>query len=340
VRHLALCQISALEPFLNLLREEGIPARRHLAAAQIPDGFVDQPGTFIAKLQLYQFLNSIARHEGIPDLGIRGGKSLRVDQLGEAGASIYRAPTLLDACRNFAGFIDRFVDGNDVWVETDSPDRAWLLNRVTDDLGPGRDIADHGGVMMLTGVIRLAAGPDWYPRAIRLQTEPAPDAFASTPFAEARIEYNCPATGVAFESRLLHGPLGTRGDSSIDESGGISTPALPDSFGAMLEILLVPHVLLGQIPSLETAAEIIGTSPRTLRRRLADEGIGYRQVTDRVRFRRARELLADSGLSITEIAYGLGYSGPNNFTRAFRRMSTFTPGEYRRTGELDLTQDR
>ena len=73
---------------------------------------------------------------------------------------------------------------------------------------------------------------------------------------------------------------------------------------------------------------------------LREEGIGYRQVTDRVRFRRARELLADSGLSITGIAHGLGYSGPNNFTRAFRHMSSFTPDEYRRTGELDLTQDR
>ena len=142
---------------------------------------------------------------------------------------------------------------------------------------------------------------------IQLAAGPAADAFANTP---------------------------------IVESDGTSDSAPPLSFGAMLETLLVPHVPAGQIPSLETAAEIVGTSPRTLRRRLYDEGIGYRQVTDRVRFRRARELPAESGLSTTEIAYGLGYFRPNDLVRAFRRVSALRPDLYGQKDDSGESPDR
>ena len=43
----------------------------------------------------------------------------------------------------------------------------------------------------------------------------------------------------------------------------------------------------------------------------------------------AKELLSGSPLSITEIAYQLGFSDNHNFSRTFKRITGQTPGDYR-----------
>lgn len=81
--------------------------------------------------------------------------------------------------------------------------------------------------------------------------------------------------------------------------------------------------------SIELGAEIAGTSPRTLRRRLHHEGTSWRQVVDGVRLERSAELLQNSPLSIAQISLELGYSDPAHFTRAFRRWTGESPSAYR-----------
>jgi AraC-like DNA-binding protein len=83
-------------------------------------------------------------------------------------------------------------------------------------------------------------------------------------------------------------------------------------------------------PSLETAAEVTGMSPRSIQRRLTRDGLNYRCVIDRVRFPVATEMLTTSHASLDEIVFALGYSRANNFMRAFRSLTGVTPGEYRR----------
>lgn len=50
----------------------------------------------------------------------------------------------------------------------------------------------------------------------------------------------------------------------------------------------------------------------------------------RIRVRRACELLARGGHSLSAIAYATGYADQSHFTRNFRRAVGTTPGEYRR----------
>jgi AraC-like DNA-binding protein len=83
-------------------------------------------------------------------------------------------------------------------------------------------------------------------------------------------------------------------------------------------------------PSIELAAEIAGLSPRTLRRRLADEGTSWRRIVDDARLEACDRLLRDPGRSLGEIAAELGYSDQANMSRAFRRWTGECPSAYRR----------
>jgi AraC-like DNA-binding protein len=103
----------------------------------------------------------------------------------------------------------------------------------------------------------------------------------------------------------------------------------PDTESAALEAVLARRVAGGDTAIASVAREL-GTSSRTLQRRLAAEGTSYQAVLDRVRRGAAEGYLADSTLSVGEVAYLLGYSEPAAFHRAFRRWRGLTPLEYRK----------
>jgi AraC family transcriptional regulator len=58
-------------------------------------------------------------------------------------------------------------------------------------------------------------------------------------------------------------------------------------------------------------------------------GFSPHQWLVRIRMERARELLTNSRLTITEIALAVGYQTPSSFTQAFRASTGTTPTEYR-----------
>lgn len=82
-------------------------------------------------------------------------------------------------------------------------------------------------------------------------------------------------------------------------------------------------------PSFEDICRRVGSSARTLRRRLGEEGTGYQELLDEARFSWAKHALQFSRRPVTQIAYDLGYSAPSNFTRAFRRALGTSPSDFR-----------
>ncbi len=83
-------------------------------------------------------------------------------------------------------------------------------------------------------------------------------------------------------------------------------------------------------PPLEEAARRLHMSARTLKRRLREERSSYRELLDRHRQQLATQRLQDDRLSIGEIAAELGYTAPENFTRAFRKWTGLSPSAMRR----------
>ena len=79
---------------------------------------------------------------------------------------------------------------------------------------------------------------------------------------------------------------------------------------------------------LEQWAEWAGLSPRTLSRRfVAETGLSFAQWRTQARLLRALERVAD-GVSVTAIAFELGYDNVSAFIDMFRRATGTTPGRY------------
>jgi len=76
-------------------------------------------------------------------------------------------------------------------------------------------------------------------------------------------------------------------------------------------------------------ARALGMSPRTLSRRLVEEGTSFFKTLEGLRKSLAVNYLRDSNLALAEIAFLLGYSGLSSFSDAFKRWTGKTPGQYR-----------
>ncbi len=100
------------------------------------------------------------------------------------------------------------------------------------------------------------------------------------------------------------------------------------TFRAAVENAIVPLLPHGKVRASEIATRL-GLSLRTSARWLALEGVTFSEVLESLRGDLARQYLSDPDLSISRIAWLLGYQEVSAFTHAFKRWTGKTPREAR-----------
>ncbi|KIC47436.1 MAG: helix-turn-helix domain-containing protein [Ruegeria sp.] len=92
---------------------------------------------------------------------------------------------------------------------------------------------------------------------------------------------------------------------------------------------LITRSMPGFILQAEDVAEKLGVSPRTLARRLNEEGTTYREVVDDLRCDLAQTFIKN-GMNLSEISYSLGYADQAAFSTAFKRWTGQAPSSFRK----------
>jgi AraC-like DNA-binding protein len=97
-----------------------------------------------------------------------------------------------------------------------------------------------------------------------------------------------------------------------------------NAFALRVENAIVPLLPHGKANAKDVARKL-GMSQRTLARHLASEGVTFVKMLQELRLDLAKRDLADRELSITQIAWLLGYREVSAFTNAFKRWTGETP---------------
>ena len=183
---------------------------------------------------------------------------------------------------------------------------------------------------------RALIGQRASPLEIRFR-HPAPsDTSAHEAFFASPVAFGAARNEILFDRAFLDTPL-VKADPELAAYFQRHTESLmrrcgrEKSVAERLEAVLVEDVTHG-LPSLETAAARMGMSPRTLRRRLADEHTRFQDVLVQARCNLAKRYLAQPKLALGEVAFLLGFSEPSAFHRAFKRWTRSTPGAWRQRG--------
>lgn len=152
---------------------------------------------------------------------------------------------------------------------------------------------------------------------------------------QAPVHYDQPCTGWRFDARWLELPVVQNAQSLAEFMQQAPASLLvkyrdQSSMTERIRRILRRH-LAEELPSLDDIGHQLAMTPQTLRRRLHDEGQGFRAIKDDLRRDAAIEYLARPELTLPEIASLLGFSEASTFHRAFKHWTGVAPGEYRHT---------
>ena len=117
--------------------------------------------------------------------------------------------------------------------------------------------------------------------------------------------------------------LSTVADSLLKETEGKVT------LSENVRRIVIEKFKSGMPRDLETIANELSFSSRTLQRKLQQEGQTLGELVDQVTMNLAKKYLSERNLSISEISYVLGFNDPSNFSRSFKRLIGMTPENYR-----------
>ena len=164
-------------------------------------------------IETRDFLNSVARAEGISDLGFHACGQQGAEHLGMYGRLVSQSLTIHDLLETTFEFISSFNSGLHIWVEHHQ-DQVRYCQQYVDSLP--RDLTKevvHLGFATAMKAAKCALGADWRPNRIELPTDPI-DLTAHIPgLADLPIAFNQPHTSIWLDQKLLSTPL-PRSDSS------------------------------------------------------------------------------------------------------------------------------
>ena len=311
------------------LADLGVPAGEVLASCGISADLLDDIEGVLPYAKAGELLDACGAATNCPHFGLLVGQKADLGHFGPLGESARNAATLEEAFGDLAAHPYR-------------NDESGMFYLWPDD-----------ETFSLCHAVPLGGAPHWAPiisdMALASVSQIARDLTGVEPF-EVHMARRAPVDPTVY-ARHLRAPVRFESEKSAlvyarsDLAGAIpgADPELRAAAQWRLEQLanatppgvlsrtrraIVP-LLQSKTLSLSGVAETLSMQPRTLNRRLAPEGASFQGEVERLRSEVSRQLLANTDLPISQIAYALGYSAISAFSRSFRRWTGTSPGEWR-----------
>lgn len=319
-----LIKAAQVWPFVDTVSRRGGPVVSLCRKAGLPLKAVREKRGVVGEHAAWRFVEYASEQLGLDHFGYICAVEHPVDSTRELGGLRMRmAPTLEKLLEYFIEDV-RAEDTGTPYSLTHDGNLAWFHRElILRDSGASWQTEQYV-ITVITQIVRLCADPAWLPPKLRIASSARPLAVPDE-WAGIDIEWGHDATQIAIEDHVMALPsreaseeLNERYDRSLDDD---------------LTVLDIEYLVDRQIwsggTSVGAAANELGLSVATLKRRLRERGKTYSTVVSNRRHYWAKELLATI-MPIRDIAKTLGYPYPGNFTRAFARMAGMTPADFRR----------
>jgi AraC-like DNA-binding protein len=321
----------------DTLRDSGVDTTRLLQVAGIDEALFNARDAKLTEIEVEHFVSAARRLTGREDLGFEMGRRIKMNSHDLLGYGLLSCSSL----HEFMGLASRHYH---LMTET------WTMSYRRHF--SGGEMIYTPSVALNTESLRfyletlamahqnqvhLLLGGQVQPYDIYLSM-PTPSHLqryqALSPVRFHFHESAVPGLRVVMGSDLLDLPLAL-GDPQvvreIDERCSALGQRMPRADVGWGEyVTMVLREARGEQVTLEDLAKRVNVSARTIDRHLKKEGLGYRELSDKVRFERACELLCAEGASVVDVALRMGFSDAANFSRAFKRVVGVSPGEYQR----------
>lgn len=314
-------------------RETGIELKTLLKKAGLTRQQIEDRGVRVDVHHQIQFLNLTADALKDEFLGFNLGQSCDLRELGLLYYVTASSETLGHALQRAARYSSITNEGLSLKYL-----QARDIRIVFNYVGVARHLDRHQIEFCMTALIRLCqqlTGMRLLPSEIKLTHRRSNGCSQLAAYFGGNIEFSARTDEIAFAptakalSLVYTDPYLNELLVEICEKALSHRPAHRGPARSAVENAIVPLLPHGKARAGEIARRL-GLSRRTFARRLSSEGVTFSEVLEGLRRDLAWQYLADQGLSISRIAWLLGYQEVSAFTHAFKRWTGETPRHARR----------
>ncbi|CAD5106341.1 AraC family transcriptional regulator [Zestomonas carbonaria] len=328
--------VAYLQGLVDHLQRHGIEPAALLAEVQLTPAILAQRDQRIAASAYLKLLGLGVELTGDDCLGLHLGESVRPGYYGVLGYLVMSCATLADALHRQARYAALVGNLGLVGLD-DEPPRPGLEPQVALGWQPllmqQRRQASEETLAAWLSFGRWISGLDVAPTEVRFQHAAPADTAEHARIFRCPVLFGQADNVLVFPKRMLATPLG-QADAQVRGTLDAYADRLLGELhgGSVLDRarLELAGQLGERVPDLESLAERLQLSPRTLQRRLREAGLSFSQLLDETRQQLVLHYLRDPTLELADIAFFVGFSESGSLVRAFRRWTGQSPSEYRR----------
>ncbi len=311
--------------FAACAEEAGITSR------ELTDGDKLIDVTFFARM-----LETAAVRMGDPCFGLRCARDYPINAVSLLGYIIENAPTIHEALGAMQRYLRLVISPVYSSSRLQNGLYYWTIGFPRDFAAPRLQL-DLFILAITIRRLRYAADPSWQLVHLDLPHDDPGCGSLGAQMLAPRINFNQPQVTVVLDEEAFNKKL-QRGDAQLyniltqhAENLLRQTPDPAD----VVDITRhqVKLMLSHEAVDLETIADGLSLSPRSLQQKLARHDTSFTAVLEDVRDELARYYLRETELRMIDIAYLLGFSETSAFTRAAPRWLGMTPLAFRRASK-------
>lgn len=325
----ATLSIRLLWPFARLFGEDPSAAIRAAALGIGPELF-GNPEARVPNHLVMRLLEQNVAATGDPTLGLRAAALVDPADADVLEHAARACPTLGDAMACTARYFRLMNEAAEITISPEGDNVVWRY-RPTDGVRMP-PAANDFVVASSLGFSRRNAAVYEPPVEVRLMHERPSYAEEYRKAFEAPVRFGASANMIVLRKERLAVPM-LRANQRARQAFELHAEQLLEKLrrsdttaGRVREE--VAHQLSTTV-SMRVTAKRMGMSVATLRRRLEGEGATFAGIVDEIRRDLAARYLNEQTLTVSEVAFLLGFSSGAAFHRAFRRWTGASPAAYR-----------
>ena len=331
-------RIGGVAPIPALLRELGCDPHEVRDQAGVDPTLFDYPENRISFARLGELLTLCVARTGCQHFGLLVGQRGSASSLGLVGFLALHSPNVESALRTLVRYLHHHDRGAipTLAIVDGAATLGYAIYQPR--VAASEQIAD-GALAVGCNIMRRLCGREWQASEVLLAHRMPRDIAPYRRFFRSPLRFDAEQNGLVFSTEWLKKPL-SGADPELHRLLQKQIDSLEARYGSdfPIQVRRVLHgaVLTGRARAPDVAA-LFSMHSRTLNRRLQAAGSSLRQLTDACRYEIARQMLADSGMTVSEIAAALNYADASAFSRAFARWSGKPPGRWRTERQMGAT---
>lgn len=314
-----------------VLAELGAEFGSLVVEAGLDPQIVDGRTTFVPFTAIGRLIALAADRTHCPHLGLLVGERVTLASQWLLGSLLCNCDTVGDALRVLEAHLCVQDRGGVVGLGVFDEVAALSYTPYEPEI-VGAALHSERALAKLTNVLRALCGARWAPLEVLLPRSAPDDITPYGTFFRAPVRFDQEMTALVFPASLLQQPIAGADPAvrrRLEEQIRRIEVAQPSKLTDELRYYLRATVIKQRCKA-ERIARLRLVNRRTLSRRLRAEGTSFRQLTNEAQFAVAKQLLADTNMTLTQISGALNFSEPAAFTHAFRRWSGIAPSVWRK----------